>query len=69
MANPSINDYLDGFLKENPLERNMLIKNATHIQQINRLMTNSEYEEWGQTVVKDHTINNIEFINKGQRMQ
>lgn len=67
MANPSINDYLDGFLKENPLERNMLIKNATHIQQINRLMTNSEYEEWGQTVVKDHTINNIEFINKGQK--
>ena len=67
MTNPSINDYLDGFLKENPLERNMLIKNATHIQQINRLMTNSEYEEWGQTVVKDHTINNIEFINKGQK--
>lgn len=26
MANPSVNDYLDGFLKENLLEREMLIK-------------------------------------------
>lgn len=30
-------------------------------------MTNSEYEEWGQTVIKEHTINNIDFINKGQK--
>lgn len=67
MVNPSVNDYLDGFLKENLLEREMLIKNATHIQQIKRLMTNSEYEEWGQTVIKEHTINNIDFINKGQK--
>ncbi len=67
MANPSVNDYLDGRLKENAVERQVLIKNATHIQQIKRLLTDSEYETWGQAAVKNYTINNFEFKDNKQK--
>ncbi len=67
MANPSVNDYLDGRLKEYAVERQVLIKNATHIQQIKRLLTDSEYETWGQTAVKNYTINHFEFKDNKQK--
>lgn len=67
MANPSINDYFDARLRENSVERQALINNATHIQQVKRLLTNLEYEVWGETAVKNHTIENFEFKDNNQK--
>ncbi len=61
MANPSINDYLDGHFKENSMEKQALIRNATHIEQVRRLMINNEFEKWGKTSTEKHTIDTYVF--------
>lgn len=67
MANPSINDYLDGRLKENATEKNILISNAIHIWQFKRLMTNREFEDWAVSLIISHQDNNVIFENENQK--
>ncbi len=67
MANPSINDYLDSRLKENFVEKEILVENSTHVNQIKRLLSDLEYEEWGIKNTKNHCIDSYDFIDKWQK--
>ncbi len=67
MANPSINDYLDGHFKENSMEKQALIKNATHIEQVKRLIINNEFDNWGKTSTEKHTIDTYVFCDNKQK--
>lgn len=66
MANPSINDYFDSRLKENLIEKEILVENSTHINQIKRLLSDLEYEEWGIKNIQNRCIDNYEFTDKRQ---
>lgn len=67
MANPSINDYLDGHFKENSMEKQALIRNTIYIEQVRRLMPDNEFDDWGKTSTNEHTIATYNFRDKRQK--
>ncbi len=67
MVNPSINDYIDGRLIASPYEREQLIAHASAIQQKKRLMTESEFETFAQTALKNREIDRYLFDSKRQK--
>lgn len=64
IINPSINDYLDKRMKNNSLEKSQLIENAISIIQINRLMSDEEYNNFMVESMQNHSISKyLCFLN------
>ncbi len=68
VVNPSVNDYLDGRMKENPLERQSIIENAAHIQQLTRLFSEKEFEDFIKKVLETHRIDDYYFESKQDKI-
>jgi len=67
MVNPSVNDYIDGRLRASALEREQLISRVFSIQQKKRLLTESEFDLFAQSALKNHEIEKYLFDNESQR--
>ena len=67
MVNPSINDYLDGRLRDSPLEKKQLIGHAFSIQQKKRLLSEEEFDEFAITVLREHEIEQYLFDTQAQK--
>ena len=67
MVNPSINDYLDGRLRDSPLEKQQLIGHAFSIQQKKRLLSEEEFDEFAITVLREHEIEQYLFDTQAQK--
>lgn len=63
MANPSINDYIDGWLNANALERNRLIRNVVSIQQKMRLLRDDEFEAFVDIILRNHKVGEYLFTS------
>ena len=67
MINPSVNDYLDGRLNSSLLEKQQLIGNSFSIQQKKRLLSESEFNIFALTAIKNHEIENYLFFSELQK--
>ena len=67
MVNPSVNDYLDGRLNASVLERQQLIDGVFSIQQKKRLFSESEFEAFVETTLKNHEIERYLFDSTSQK--
>lgn len=67
MINPSVNDYLDGRLNSSLLEKQQLIDNSFSIQQKKRLLSDSEFDSFVLTAIKNHEIENYLFFDESQK--
>ena len=67
MINPSVNDYLDGRLNSSPLEKRQLIDYSFSIQQKKRLLSESEFDSFALTAIKNHEIEDYLFLDESQK--
>lgn len=67
MINPSVNDYLDGRLNSSLVEKQQLIGNSFSIQQKKRLLSESEFNIFALTAIKNHEIENYLFFSELQK--
>lgn len=67
MVNPSVNDYLDGRMNASALEKQQLTDRVFSIQQKKRLLSESEFDSFVITALKDHTIEKYWFDSKEQK--
>lgn len=67
MVNPSVNDYIDGRLMASTLEREQLISRVFSIQQKKRLLTETEFDLFVQSTLKNHEIEKYMFDNESQK--
>ena len=67
MVNPSVNDYIDGRLTASTLEREQLISRAFSIQQKKRLLTETEFDLFAQSSLRNHDIEKYLFDNEAQK--
>lgn len=67
MVNPSVNDYIDGRLKESAIERRQLIDSVVTIKQKKRLMSESEFNMFMKSAIENHTIGNYLFESEEQK--
>lgn len=68
MVNPSVNDYLDARVKENEIEKQLLIKNAHTIRQIKRLLTEKEFSDFANEILRNKTVDDYEFDTDNQKL-
>ena len=67
MVNPSVNDYIDGRLFASTLERDQLISRVFSIQQKKRLLTESEFDVFAQSTLKNNAVEQYLFDNELQK--
>lgn len=67
MVNPSVNDYLDGRMNASALEKQQLTDRVFSIQQKKRLLSESEFNSFVVTALKDHTIEKYWFDSEEQK--
>ncbi len=67
MVNPSINDFLDGFLNSNIREKYKLIDQACCIQQMRRLLNEDDFNEFVQSSLRKHEIEKYIFECKEEK--
>ncbi len=67
MVNPSVNDYIDGRLNTSELEKQQLVENVFSIQQKKRLLSESDFNEFVQSVLRSHEIEKFIFDDEAQK--
>jgi ABC-type oligopeptide transport system ATPase subunit len=67
MVNPSVNDYIDGWLNENAVERKRLVDYACSIQQKKRLLSENNFEAFAQSALENHKIEEYMFDSEEQK--
>lgn len=68
VANPSVNDYLDGRMEDNPLEKQAIIDNAFSIQQFERLLHHSDFERIIENSIESNNIEKFHFENEDRKI-
>lgn len=67
MVNPSVNDYLDNRLAVESAEKRALIKGCTHIQQLNRLLSEESFNEIMLDCIIKHKLDDYIFMDDAQK--
>lgn len=67
VANPSVNDYLDGRIEDNLLELQAIIENAFSIQQLERLLHHSDFEYIIKNAIESNNIEKYHFENENRK--
>lgn len=67
MVNPSVNDYIDGRLSASVLEREQLVASARTIQQKRRLLNDSEFDIFVESIIKYHEVGKYLFTTESQK--
>lgn len=67
VANPSINDFLSNYLRNNELECDKITNSATHINQIIRLLDKEEFNKKIIIMLEDKSIERLDFISDLQK--
>lgn len=68
MANPSVNDFLDGRFKDNKIEKEHILNNALYVEQIQRLSSFEEYVEYLEKQLVNFDFDDLLFIHEGQKI-
>ncbi len=67
VLNPSINDYIEGRLKENVIERQTIIKNSLYITQLQRVLTSDEFYKEAIILLTTHKLDKLFFESTSQK--
>lgn len=67
MANPSVNDFLNGYYNGNQSGKQELLTNITHVEQAMHLLKGDAYRDWSITAVRNHNVDRLMFRDKKQR--
>ncbi len=67
MVNPSVNDFLNAWLKENSVQRQKIIDSSHFIRQKVRMLSSSEFEDFVHSALQLHEIDNYRFDNDEQK--
>lgn len=68
VANPSVNDYLDGRMEDNLLEQQAIIENAFSIQQLERLLHYTDFEYIIKNAIENNSIEKYHFDNENRKV-
>lgn len=68
VANPSVNDYLDGRMEDNLLEQQAIIENAFSIHQLERLLHYTDFEYIIKNAIENNSIEKYHFDNKDRKV-
>lgn len=68
VANPSVNDYLDGRMEDNLLELQAIIESAYSIQQLERLLHYSDFESLIKNAIDSNNIEKYHFENEARKV-
>lgn len=67
MLNPSVNDFLDNRLQENPVEKDILVNNAYTMQQLHRLLSEEQFISRIEQILSENSLSQICFANEEKR--
>lgn len=67
VVNPSINDYLDARISNDPAEREFLLRNICSIRQFSRLLPKDELNAFIKTKLENGEVDSIVFDNAEQK--
>ncbi len=67
MVNPSVNDYLDGRMRDFSAERQLLVSRSLYVQQICRLLSQQELAEYIGETLRNKNINNLSFNSEKEK--
>lgn len=68
VVNPSVNDYLDGRMRENPLEKRAIIEKAYSIQQFDKLLSTFDFDCFMENAIRNNKIHSYHFDNENQKV-
>lgn len=68
VVNPSVNDYLDSRMQENPLEKRAIVETAYSIQQFDRLLSKTDFEYFVEDAIKNNRIHLYLFDDEKQKL-
>ena len=68
VVNPSVNDYLDSRMQENPLEKRAIVETAYSIQQFDRLLSKTDFEYFVEGAIKNNRIHLYLFDDEKQKL-
>lgn len=61
MVNPSVNDYLDSRFIDKSAEKHALLKGCTHIQQLKRLLSPNDFDNFMLDCLHSHSLDDFIF--------
>ena len=67
VLNPSINDYIEGRLKENEVEKQAILRNSLYITQLQRILVPDDFYQEMITLVANHQLDNLLFESTSQK--
>lgn len=67
VVNPSVNDYLDSRISNDPAERDFLLRNICSIRQFYRLLPRNEFNEFFKSKLGKGEVDSIVFDNAEQK--